>query len=117
MAAGIVHTRRRPVDEDQGDRRLPVALGSGPAQAGARRPSWADSTEVANPMSRYPRYKRHRGLWAPSWPPLACVVTAEDGTWGLGMTTHSGPAAPIINDHFAPLLAGEECAASRSCGT
>ncbi len=90
---------------------FPVALGSSDPHAEARRPSWAAGTEVANPMSKYPRYKRHRRLWTPSWPPLACVVTAEDGTWGLGFTTHSGPVAPIINDHFAPLLAGEECTA------
>ena len=90
---------------------FPVALNRDAPEAEARRPSWAVGTEVANPMSRYPRYKRHRGLWTPKWPQLACVVTAEDGTWGLGFTTHSGPAAPIINDHFAPLLAGEECMA------
>lgn len=90
---------------------FPVAFGGREAQAGARRPSWAAGAEVANPMSRYPRYKRHRRLWTPAWPHLACVVTAEDGTWGLGFTTHSGPVAPIINDHFAPLLAGEPCTA------
>ncbi|MDP6063819.1 MAG: enolase C-terminal domain-like protein [SAR202 cluster bacterium] len=74
-----------------------------------RRPAW--DGEVANPMSRYPRYKSLRRLWTPSWGALACVITAEDGTWGLGLTTHSGPVAPIINDHIAPLLLDEDCMA------
>jgi len=43
-----------------------------------RRPAW--DGEVANPMSRYPRYKSLRRLWTPSWGALACVITAEDGT-------------------------------------
>ena len=40
------------------------------------------------------------------------MVTAEDGTWGLGLTVHSPPVLPIINDHFASLLAGENCMAT-----
>ena len=43
---------------------------------------------------------------------MACVVTAEDDTWGLGLTLHSGPVASIINDHFAPVLSGENCLAT-----
>ena len=90
---------------------FPVAFPQPEPDPRARHPAWSETDEVANPMSRYPRYKRIRRLWTPSWPPLACVVTAEDGTWGLGFTTHSGPVAPIINDHFARLLVGEECTA------
>ena len=90
---------------------FPVELPGGAPDAPARRPSSAQSTEIAGPMSRYSRYKRPHSHWRPNWPALACVVTAEDGTWGLGLTTHSGPVAPIINDHFAPLLLDEECMA------
>ena len=76
------------------------------------RNSWFMDTEVANPMSRYPRFKRHRDLWKPPWEELSvCVVTAEDGTFGVGMTTFSGPVNSLINDHFAPLLVGENCMA------
>src|SRR5262249_13815699 len=53
-----------------------------------RRPSWWQSAEVANPMSRYPRYKAHRDLWLPKWENVWCKVTLEDGTWGLGQTSH-----------------------------
>ena len=36
-------------------------------------------------------------------------VTAEDGTWGLGTTSHGRPVAAIVEDHFAPMLVGESC--------
>ena len=58
------------------------------ARAKARRPGWAEKAEVANPMSRYPKVKRHRSLWTPHWEAVWCKVTAEDGTWGLGNTGH-----------------------------
>lgn len=89
----------------------PVEFPAVPGSSAPRRPSWAEGAEVANPMSRYPRYKPLRTLWRPPWGQVACVVTAEDGTWGVGMTTHSTPVAAIINEHFAPLLVGEDCAA------
>lgn len=77
-----------------------------------RRPAWLQDTEVANPMSRYPKYKLLRTLWMPKWEQAACVVTAEDGTWGLGITSYSKPVIAIINDHFAPKLKGENCMAT-----
>lgn len=63
-----------------------------------------------SPMARYPEYRRSD--WNPSWTRTACVVTAQDGTWGLGLTNHSGPVIRIINDHFAPLLQGQNCMAT-----
>ncbi len=83
----------------------------GPAETAARRPSWTEHAEVANPMSHYPRFKRLRSSWRPAWPSVACLVTAEDGTWGLGMTRYGSPVAAIINEHLAPLLVGEPCMA------
>lgn len=77
-----------------------------------RRPAWSVDAEVANPMSRYPRFKPHRQLWRPPWEQAVCIVTAEDGTWGMGLTTHSTPVVSIINEHLAPLLVGEECTAT-----
>ena len=46
-----------------------------------RRQSWIVDAEVANPMSKYPRYKRHRRSWLPNWGAVWVKVTAEDGTW------------------------------------
>jgi L-rhamnonate dehydratase len=77
-----------------------------------RRPSWAAEAEVANPMSRYPKVKRHRSLWTPHWGEVWCKVTAEDGTWGVGSTGYGRPVAAVIDDHLAPQLVGEECLAT-----
>jgi len=63
-----------------------------------------------SPMNRYPDYKR--GRWEAGFKRIACVVIAEDGTWGLGLTTHSGPVMSLINDHFSRLLTGENCMAT-----
>jgi len=63
-----------------------------------------------SPMARYPEFRRTD--WSARWTRTACVVTAEDGTWGLGVTLHGGPVERIINDHFAPLLTGQDCMAT-----
>ena len=59
-----------------------------PARANSalsRRKSWQARDEVANPMSRFQRFKRHRDLYSPRhWPEFGVKVTAEDATWGLG---------------------------------
>ena len=59
-----------------------------------------------SPMDRY-NYDKNSKSWTANWDRVACLVTAEDGTWGLGITLHSGPVCSIINDHFSELLIGE----------
>lgn len=63
-----------------------------------------------SPMARYPDIRR--ASWSNPWHRTACVVTAEDGTFGLGITTHGGPVEQIINGHFAPVLVGQDCMAT-----
>ena len=63
-----------------------------------------------SPMARYPELSR--ADWGNPWKRTACVVTAEDGTWGFGLTLHSGVTVPLINDHLAPLIEGENCMAT-----
>ncbi|MCH8234913.1 MAG: hypothetical protein IIC29_02185 [Chloroflexi bacterium] len=63
-----------------------------------------------SPMRRYPELTR--ADWTANWKRTACVVTAEDGTWGFGMTLHSGPTISIINDHLAGVIEGENCMAT-----
>lgn len=63
-----------------------------------------------SPMARYPDIKR--SLWSNPWARTACVVTAEDGTFGVGITTHGGPVQEIINGQFAPALVGQDCMAT-----
>ncbi len=76
----------------------------------ARRPPWHEEAEVANPMSRYPKVKRHRSMWVPKWEQAWCKVTAEDGTCGLGILGNAPPLAPVI-EHLASQLVGEDCLA------
>lgn len=90
-----------------------LRLPSAPPKSQPRRSSWVQEAEVANPMSRYPKYKRHRSLWMPKWEGVWCKVTAEDGTFGLGMTSHGPPVAAIINDHLSPMLIGESVFATQ----
>lgn len=78
----------------------------------ATRAAWTLDAEVANPMSRYPRYKRLRASWRPQWPSVGCLVTADDGSWGFGMTRYGTPVVNIINEHIGPLLIGEPCMAT-----
>ena len=86
-------------------------LVGGPPVTKAQRPVWTEDAEVANPMSRYPRFKRLRASWRPQWPSVGCLVTCSDGSWGFGMTRYGAPVIAIINDHLAPLLLGEPCMA------
>ncbi|MCZ4314317.1 hypothetical protein O4H66_12975 [Comamonadaceae bacterium G21597-S1] len=90
---------------------FPIAsdLLGGPPTTAKRRPAWTADAEVASPMSHFPRFKRLRASWRPRWPSVACLVTADDGSWGLGMTRYGTPVISIINDHLAPLLLGETC--------
>jgi L-rhamnonate dehydratase len=82
---------------------------SGSPKSQKRRDAWAVDAEVANPMSRYPKYKKHRSLWQPKWGGVWVKITAEDGTWGVGNTSAAGPVTAIIEGHFAPMLEGENC--------
>lgn len=86
-------------------------LVGGPPVTAPRRPAWTADAEVANPMSHYPRFKRLRASWRPTWPSVACLVKATDGRWGLGMTRYGAPVISIINEHLGPLLVGEPCLA------
>jgi len=59
----------------------------------------------ASPMDRYASDRPGR-TWSDSWNKVACVVTADDGTWGLGLSEAAGPVSSIINDHFSELIVG-----------
>ena len=63
-----------------------------------------------SPMMGYSEFSK--ADWSTPWGRTACVVTAEDGTWGLGITTNSAPVNSIINDQFAPILVGQNCMAT-----
>ena len=73
----------------------------------ARRPGWQDDAEIANPMSRYPRYRARRSSWRPAAGEVGCLVTAEDGSWGFATGRMGAPVVSLINDHLGRLLEGE----------
>ena len=69
-----------------------------------------ETNGFVSPMQRYPELNRND--WDNNWKRTACVVTAEDGTWGFGLTLHSGVTVPLINDHIGPVIEGENCMAT-----
>ena len=77
-----------------------------------RRPPWTKGAEVANPMSRYPRYKALRSSWMGHMPAVGCLVTADDGSWGFGTTGYGTAVISLINDHLGPLLVDENAFAT-----
>ena len=63
-----------------------------------------------SPTWRYPELRSGVNT-APSaqrWERLACLITAEDGARGFGMTVHGGPVQRIIEDQFGPMLIGQD---------
>ena len=75
------------------------------------KPYQRQSLQPAGPLERYSRYRNTRSAGGAPWKTLACIAEAEDGTWGLGLTTAAGPILSIINDHFRPHLEGENAMA------
>jgi L-rhamnonate dehydratase len=76
-----------------------------------RRPPWTKDAEVANPMSGYDRFKRLRASWRFDGG-VGCLVTADDGSTGFGVSRYGDPVIGLINGHFGPLLAGENALAT-----
>ena len=74
--------------------------------------AWIGGSEGGNPLSRYREFIGEGARFQDPWPDCVCVVTGEDGTFGLGMTAHSGPVVPIVNECFGPMLAGEDALAT-----
>jgi L-rhamnonate dehydratase len=64
-------------------------------------------------MRRYGPPPPGRRGWMPAGGrDVGCVVTAEDGTWGFGMTDYGRATAAIIDDVLAPILAGQDAFAT-----
>ena len=89
-----------------------LAASTAPApKTPGRRKAWPTQIEVANPMSKFPRFKKRRQLYnAKQWPRFGVKVTAEDGTWGLGISA-GRPTALVVEDVYSHILEGEECLA------
>ena len=71
-----------------------------------RTPSRAGTFPMNRPVSRYAAAdRRGEHVSGSGWNRPACIVTAEDGTWGFGISLYSGP---VSSYHQRPL-----CPASR----
>lgn len=77
-----------------------------------RVPKRSDTPDWVSPMNRYPEFQKSDWSVGSIWKRTACIVTAEDGTWGFGLTQFSGPTTRLINDHIAPILVGQNCMAT-----
>ena len=74
--------------------------------------TWFIGSDAGNPLSRYREFTGEATRFQDPWPDCVCIVIGEDGTFGLGMTTHSGPVVPIVNECFGPMLEGEDALAT-----
>lgn len=82
----------------------PTALGRGDPDAAG----WHDEIDHMNPLISDPRYTGQANRFAPPWGETICVVTASDGTWGLGLTSLSTLTVALINEYLAPMLEGDD---------
>ena len=82
-------------------------------QTKPRRPSYNKTAHRAFPIHKYPEFPRQIARVPGEVSGEVWVkVTAEDGTWGLGVC-HWGPLIePLVRTHFAPLLEGRDCIAT-----
>lgn len=81
-----------------------------PPRPGASR---ARTNRQATPMYRYDPPPEGRRTWMPAGERnVGCVVTAEDGTWGFGMTDHGRTTAAIIDDYLAPTVTAQDALAT-----
>ncbi len=74
------------------------------------RPSRNDEFRYGRPLDRYAEMSPHGFPYVLHR--VACIVEAEDGTWGFGLTLHGAALVSLINDLFAPLLVGQNCMAT-----
>ena len=83
--------------------RHPEVLGRSPDPSGA---SW-DPWGMMHPLSWDAAFAGQTGRFTPPWGEVICVVTADDGRFGVGMTSQAGPVVPLINDFLGPMITGE----------
>ncbi len=70
---------------------------------------WINSTVIATPMSKYPKFRETRRSFGIDVLGTVLVeVEAADGTVGFAMTTGGVPAAYLIEKHFRRFLVGED---------
>ena len=85
--------------------------------AARRRPSSITTTRRAFPISKYPEFSRDMGSIPGRSTARAWVqVIAENGQWGIGPCDWANLVAPVIEQHYRPLLVGRDCLATEFLG-
>ena len=78
-----------------------------------RRPSYNQSARRAFPINKYPEFPRQlRKIPGEVAQEMWVKVTAEDGTWGLGVCHWGNLVEPLIREHYEPLLVGRDALAT-----
>ena len=69
-----------------------------------RTPSRSRTYHLNRPITRYPSFNRKEGHVSYSeWKRPACIITAEDGTWGFGISLYGGARNPYHFGSLCPL--------------
>lgn len=77
-----------------------------------RRDTWNKTSPRSLPINYYPEFSRLPGKMPGMGGGQVWVkVTAEDGTWGLGVCSFGNPSASVIDSVYKPLLEGRDCLA------
>lgn len=75
-----------------------------------RRASYNQTAWRAFPVNKYPEFPRQlRKIPGEVAHEVWIKITAEDGTWGLGICHWGNLIEALIRDHFTPLLLGRDC--------
>lgn len=89
-----------------------LALPPPKVQTTPRRASYNQTARRAFPISKYPEFPRQiRKIPGEVSHEVWIKITADDGTWGVGLCHWGNLIEPLIRDHFEPLLIGRDCMA------
>jgi L-rhamnonate dehydratase len=77
---------------------------------GSQPANWHDDIDHMNPLVDDDRYAGQARRFDPPWSEAICVVTADNGAFGVGLTGLAGLVVPLINDYLGPMLIGEAVA-------
>ncbi|MDX3905921.1 MAG: enolase C-terminal domain-like protein [Pigmentiphaga sp.] len=77
-----------------------------------RRSSYNQTAKRAFPINKYAEFPRQlRKIPGEVADEAWIKVTAEDGTWGVGLCHWGSLIEPLVRRHFSPLLTGRDCLA------
>ena len=76
-------------------------------RSGVGHADWHDDIDHMNPLVDDPSLRGQARRFIPPWSEVICVVTASDGSFGVGLTGLGEAVVPVINDYLGPMVVGE----------